>query len=157
MGCDVQALTKHRGLRNLGNTCYVNSFVQALAATRDFTSELLRPSATFKTGHVSSAFFTSIRSTIYHLVQPEPSAYAPHDLISSLPEAGFAKGRQHDAQEFALSVINKIACFAPNATRSFVGQMQEFVKCHGCGKTTSRATVMNDLEVSLPPDSTDAD
>ena len=105
-----------RGLVNLGNTCYLNSAVQALAACRplaehlEWSLELIKLRTTHKQGQrLTEIFFRMLMD-----LRPRPSPsqpFAPKEMVAvarTLTPALEEIGRQQDAEEFLSALIHGV-------------------------------------------------
>lgn len=101
----------HRGLSNLGNTCFLNSIVQCLNVSLPFSDELMRLLADGLDGISGSlcAVFRGIR--MLEDTQGSKAPFSPkplrEELISRFP---WYRGKeQHDAHELLRTLLGSIA------------------------------------------------
>jgi ubiquitin C-terminal hydrolase len=148
-----------RGLQNHGNTCYMNSVLQALFATREFRSWLLADPEGLAETSLLAAELRRLFAGMYCSV---------HSALStkSLMQNGFGwastKSAQQDAQEFANSLLNALMSVeAKPSTVSgavaggtmvkqlFCGKLQHVIHCDRCAARQDRPDNFLDLVVDI--------
>jgi ubiquitin C-terminal hydrolase len=154
------------GIRNLGNTCYLNSVLQVLSHL---------PSVVFyfkKTGF-SGRFLQHLRNCCYDLQAGSAfasswvhSPYNPKELLGSLVsiDKRFHGSDQQDAHELFQSLMHHIstAVISPGlrlclsseaeAVNPFSGWVSSTMMCKACGwrRPSQEHTAFHDLSVPLP-------
>lgn len=89
------------GLVNLGNTCYMNSVLQALVMTKHFSRELLLsyPSAVAGSGSKTELVFT-IQKLLAQLLHSRRPELTPREVLHVTRPPSFLPGHQQDSSEF---------------------------------------------------------
>ncbi|XP_041377545.1 LOW QUALITY PROTEIN: ubiquitin carboxyl-terminal hydrolase 5-like [Gigantopelta aegis] len=160
----------YTGMRNLGNSCYMNSVMQVLFTIPDFQKKYFdRKEAIFhnapancvqdfnvqmaKLGHgLLSGEYSQSPMETDKVIQP-PSGIRPQ-MFKTLIGKGhpeFSTKRQQDSQEFFLHLINlteRNSKGSENPGECFRFQIEERLQCAGSGKV--RYTSRPDFCLSLP-------
>lgn len=94
-----------RGLDNLGNTCYMNSSLQALYATKPFRDYILKKANCSKELHTATKKLFKQMNDIDSKTSVEPKNFWQ---VFTKTKSEFQDRLQHDSQEFLSFMINCI-------------------------------------------------
>lgn len=148
------------GLLNLGNTCFLNSVLQALSHC-DFLINAIDSShhsehcAGAAEGCVLCAFERHIR-----IARSMTDPIAPEQIVQCLPtiSSTLTLGEQEDAHEFLRCTVDALQrSVPPEITKRkeeypfslFAGSVKNIVKCMKCKKVSSRIDPVEDLELEI--------
>uniref|UniRef100_A0A3P9P9X9 Ubiquitin carboxyl-terminal hydrolase n=1 Tax=Poecilia reticulata TaxID=8081 RepID=A0A3P9P9X9_POERE len=153
------------GMKNLGNSCYLNSVMQVLFTVPDFQSTSVTPSL-FSAFIIQAKLGYGLLSGEYSKPAPDPGdeigaseprgdqvGIAPR-MFKALVGRGhpeFSTNRQQDAQEFLLHFINMVErnCRSgPNPSEAFRFLVEEKIVCQQSQK--AKYTQRVDYIVQLP-------
>ncbi|BAT76182.1 hypothetical protein LR48_Vigan01g244600 [Vigna angularis] len=154
------------GLRNLGNTCFLNSVLQCLTYTEPLAAYL--QSGKHKTScHVAGfCALCAIQNHVSRALQSTGRILSPEDLVGNLRciSRNFRNARQEDAHEYMVNLLECMhKCCLPSGVpsespsayeKSFVhkifgGRLRSQVKCHQCSYCSNKFDPFLDLSLEI--------
>ncbi|KAM9220143.1 ubiquitin carboxyl-terminal hydrolase 35 [Dugong dugon] len=161
------------GLINLGNTCYVNSILQALFMASDFRHCVLR-----LTENNSQPLMTKLQWLFAFLEHSQRPAISPENFLSASWTPWFSPGTQQDCSEYLKYLLDRLheeektgarICQklkqsslpsppekppSPSPTsveKMFGGKIVTRICCLRCLHVSSREEAFTDLSLAFPP------
>ncbi|XP_020229160.1 ubiquitin carboxyl-terminal hydrolase 23 isoform X2 [Cajanus cajan] len=154
------------GLRNLGNTCFLNSVIQCLTYTEPLAAYL--QSGKHKTScHVAGfCALCAIQNHVSRALQSTGRILSPEDLVGNLRciSRNFRNARQEDAHEYMVNLLECMhKCCLPSGIpsespgayeKSFVhkifgGRLRSQVKCQQCSYCSNKFDPFLDLSLEI--------
>ncbi|XP_036751403.2 ubiquitin carboxyl-terminal hydrolase 35 [Manis pentadactyla] len=161
------------GLINLGNTCYVNSILQALFMASDFRRCVLR-----LTENNSQPLMAKLQWLFAFLEHSQRPAISPENFLSASWTPWFSPGTQQDCSEYLKYLLDRLheeektgarICQklkqsslpsppeeppSPSSTsveKMFGGKIVTRICCLHCLSVSSREEAFTDLSLAFPP------
>ncbi|XP_051677994.2 ubiquitin carboxyl-terminal hydrolase 35 isoform X1 [Oryctolagus cuniculus] len=161
------------GLINLGNTCYVNSILQALFMASDFRHCVLR-----LTEDNSQPLMTKLQWLFAFLEHSQRPAISPENFLSASWTPWFSPGTQQDCSEYLKYLLDRLHEEEKTGTRicqklkqssapsppeeppgprstsvetMFGGKIVTRIRCLRCLNVSSREEAFTDLSLAFPP------
>lgn len=142
---DVAALTnevRHQGFKNIGNTCYMNSVIQALRASPEFVSAVTSYSGTDKLVRALGSTYRELDKGVSSVV---PAVFwkelcRKYTQFGERTEEGYPK--QHDAEECMTCLLSSMSSAGIKEIDLFEGKLVTRRHC---------------LETDAEPDSVSSD
>ncbi|CEM05460.1 unnamed protein product [Vitrella brassicaformis CCMP3155] len=147
---------RYVGLRNLGATCYMNSFLQYLHMNTDFSVRLLRvprDRTTWTDVDKQRDVLIPLQNLFGLLQDGHASSTDPSEVAEALK---IETGNQEDATEFATLLLTHLEEDLRKARHRnivpdlFKGTMQRVTTCRGCKTSSHREEDFSELRVSVP-------
>eukprot|EP00299_Pterocystis_sp_00344_P015413 c7694_g1_i1.p1 GENE.c7694_g1_i1~~c7694_g1_i1.p1 ORF type:complete len:574 (+),score=135.93 c7694_g1_i1:30-1751(+) len=145
----VQVDPAHSGFVNMGNTCFMNASMQALYAVTPLRNYLLNAK------RLPDGMTGSVASVFNQLSTTSSPSIQPREFSSILSTLDFADGRQHDAFEFTMSLVNamidQIPTHVPNPFKSiFAFETEAIIRCDSCTNESVTREECLDLALDIP-------
>uniref|UniRef100_A0A1A9ZB63 USP domain-containing protein n=1 Tax=Glossina pallidipes TaxID=7398 RepID=A0A1A9ZB63_GLOPL len=140
---DGESFTQHTnakvGLVNLGNTCYMNSVLQALAMTKEFSREILLSKS-------KSPLLVKVQQQIALMLYSSRHELTPIKVLNATRPPGFSPGLQQDSSEFLgylLETLHEQEVFSLEKFTTNVAEVQQEA---GASAVCKDNEVYNDAE-----------
>ncbi|XP_062983932.1 ubiquitin carboxyl-terminal hydrolase 35 [Elgaria multicarinata webbii] len=161
------------GLINLGNTCYMNSIIQALFMASDFRRSVLNLAE-----DNSQPLMAKLRWLFAFLEHSQRPAISPECFFSASWPPWFTRGAQQDCSEYLKYLLDRLheeertgrriyqklkestlmsqadPLHSANKTlveKMFGGKIKTKIRCLKCLKVSSREEAFTDLSLAFPP------
>lgn len=146
------SILQPKGLRNLGNTCFMNSALQCLTHSPNLAEYFLKLTRSKKALSKKDILFVVLN--YFHNYAKGGKVYAPTTMFRSLRKINpiLTPGRQHDSHEFILGVMDKVEMGLKKRKmlgpfkEKFIGELCSQVICNKCkyiSKTKENFTTLS--------------
>jgi len=149
----------HVGLQNTNNTCYMNSFVQALFLTNRFVSRIFSFELRLKANaskvdqedfHHGTKIVSMLKKQVAKMALTGHRHTDIMELLQVYPEH-YRSGEQQDVTETIRFTFDMLGGFEQPLIREvFAGELSEKTVCHNCGMVKARPETFSDLVLPVP-------
>ncbi|KAL0316470.1 UNVERIFIED_CONTAM: Ubiquitin carboxyl-terminal hydrolase 23 [Sesamum radiatum] len=154
------------GLRNLGNTCFLNSVLQCLTYTEPLAAYLQSGKHQSSCRTAGFCALCAIQKHVSRALQSTGRILEPKDLVSNLRciSRNFRNARQEDAHEYMVNLLESMhKCCLPSGLPSespsayekslvhkiFGGRLRSQVKCMQCSFCSNKFDPFLDLSLEI--------
>ncbi|XP_075509893.1 LOW QUALITY PROTEIN: uncharacterized protein LOC142546197 [Primulina tabacum] len=154
------------GLRNLGNTCFLNSVLQCLTYTEPLAAYLQSGKHQYSCRTAGFCALCAIQKHVSRALQSIGRILEPKDLVSNLRciSRKFRNARQEDAHEYMVNLLESMhKCCLPSGVPSeshsayekslvhkiFGGRLRSQVKCIQCSFCSNKFDPFLDLSLEI--------
>ena len=150
--------SKPIGLKNLGNSCYMNSVLQVLAHTDDFKEYFLKNKFHKEQKPLSFALKNFLEE---YFKNKDNNYFAPRELhnaikkqykTQSTSEMKFANGYQHDPEEFLSMFLDSLKVENNEWNNIFEGKENIFDSCKNCKDESQNENEFKILSLGIKDD-----
>ncbi|KAI1903804.1 hypothetical protein AGOR_G00030980 [Albula goreensis] len=155
--------TGKTGLVNLGNTCYMNSIIQALFMATDFRVAVM----SLKNCDLLP-LMGKLQRLFAFLQHSQRPAISPDSFLAASTPAWFTPGSQQDCSEYLKYLLDRLHEEEKKSghkgrglsetqagrtliNRMFGGKMVTRIRCLRCQNVSQREEAFSDLSLALPP------
>lgn len=147
------------GLTNLGNTCYLNAFLQSLFLCNAFVANLFRvtvakhnagASTKVAESPVDVTMLKELQILFGQLIRTQRDAISPRRFLDTLPDF-YRTGQQQDSTEVARHILSSLGGTSSKLIELvFGGQTVTKVACRVCARVSERPENITDFGFPIP-------
>jgi len=154
------------GIKNFGNTCYLNTVLQGLYHTTRFRNKVFsfnlvlknNPSAMDEEDYaIGKKILRAFKHHMGKMMVATSGGYVgAGDLIATLPSAIYIPNEQQDVTETLRFLFDKFGNMEQPLIREvFTGEMKEHLQCQVCKTTRTKTETFSDLVLLVPADTSE--
>lgn len=148
-------LAKVKGLRNLGNSCFMNSALQCLTHIKPLVKIILSDAGQPQAG--DHLIYNLFREHLKAYYGSGNESYSPNGLFRNMNKINsrMVPGRQHDAHEFALGILGPVEDHFKKSKQIkifeqiFGGKVVSQITCSTCKHISNSYETMVSLSLVL--------
>ena len=150
--------SKPIGLKNLGNSCYMNSVLQVLAHTDDFKEYFLKNNFHKEQKPLSFALKNFLKEYLenkdnnYFALRELHNAIKKQYKTQSTSEMKFANGYQHDPEEFLSMFLDSLKLENKKWNNIFKGEETILDTCKNCKDESQKENEFKILSLGIKDD-----
>jgi ubiquitin C-terminal hydrolase len=140
------------GLVNLGVTCYMNSYLQAIFHLKKFRFYINR----LDNENNQNTFVFSLQRLFYMMEKSQGESANPNQLVKSFGWNIQQIFTQQDVQEFSFMFLDAIEAKSKSSgikelinTELFQGRLESFIRCKNIDFESSREEVFTDIQLAI--------
>jgi len=155
-------ITVGPGLNNLGNTCFLNSVLQALSHSDHLVSSINLSNHNMNCKAETNTCVLCAFESHIKMTRAAPSPVSPTHIVKCLPliSSTITVGEQEDAHEFLRCLVDALQRSLLNEKDKnyskkeypfslFSGSVTNVVKCLKCNNASYRTDPIEDLELEI--------
>ncbi len=139
------------GLKNLGNSCYINAVIQSLATCTIFDTFMMN-----SVSHDECNLVNCVHCTLRNCFQDMKSKSIITNptskiiaLLAKISSGSLLPGRQEDAHEFLTSLIISLQEESKTSTSLFEGTLLSRICCYFCGTISAKIDPVVDISLDI--------